>query len=182
MPPETMSSFVRDLIRQSREQAGLTLKQVAFASGYSPSAIHQYECGHLTVPADYLPGLFRATRDVRLIQFVCPGIKLEPVPRSQSPDRPTRTPPQQAPNPQKTNAALLTGIEKLAQVARYNQRVLEDGVVDEADHHSILAEQDLLNEVAGIIAEHQVQLAEWLHAARLAGDVDDRTRRRRAGP
>ena len=155
---EPHMSYIRDLIRQVREERGLKLKQVALVSGYSVSAISQYEVGHLTVPAVYLPGLFRATMDVRLLTFVAPGFQVVDA-RS---TRPARIPPPG--DPQELNDRLLEAIEELVKVARYNRRIFADGVINEADNVSIAQQQKHAARVQNIISSHLAAVMQWKQA------------------
>jgi len=158
-------SYTSDLVREVREDKDLPLKAVAEVSGYSKSAINAYECGHLPVPFDYAAGLFRATRDLRLVHYLIPDAMLSlngqvtlyaPLAAGPPPTMAESTP------------RLLAAIRKLAEAAEYNAKVIADGMVSESDYHSIMHELDLMTAVESIISLHRRAVDGWLHEHKVA--------------
>ena len=158
-------SYTSDLVREVREDKELPLKAVAEVSGYSKSAINAYECGHLPVPIDYVAGLFRATRDLRLVHYLVPDLQLAsdyqavlyaPPPAGSPPTMADSTP------------RLLAAIRKLAKAAEYNAGVIADGKITETDFHSIMHELELMTAVESIISLHRRAVDQWLHEHKVA--------------
>ena len=165
MPAGPEMSYTSDLVREVREDKDLPLKAVAEVSGYSKSAINAYECGHLPVPFDYAAGLFRATRDLRLVHYLIPDAML-----SLNGQVTLYAPLAAGPPPTMADSTtrLLTAIQHLAKAAEYNAGVIADGKITEADYHSIMHELELMTAVETIISLHRQAVDQWLHEHKVA--------------
>jgi len=154
--------YGNDLARRVREDHSLTQDNVGRAADLAESSICRAELGERELTARHLRALYALTHDLRVIQYICPGLSIEQEGCSRSPIATTsvRTPP--AGNPLGSNEKLLAAIELLAAAAKYNAKTLADGVIDDADHDMIANEQKHLNDVSAIIAEHQRNLAAWI--------------------
>ena len=165
---EAIMGFGNDLVRHVREDHDLTLAQVGLAADLSESTICRAELGERELLARHVRALFAITVDLRLIQYMFPGVSIaspttdaaDEAASAEPRQRPTRTPP--AGDPGQSNARLIEAIERLAGAARYNAKTMRDGVVKESEYEMVAIEQGLLNKVAGIIAEHQRNLVAWV--------------------
>jgi len=170
MPAGPDMSYTSDLVREVREDKDLPLKAVAEVSGYSKSAINAYECGHLPVPFDYAAGLFRATRDLRLVHYLIPDAML-----SLNGQVTLYAPLAAGPPPTMADSTsrLLVAIQQLAKAAEYNANTIADGKITEADYHSIMHELELLTTVETIISLHRRAVDQWLHEHKVPKAASD---------
>jgi len=160
MPTEAEMSYAAELIRDVRTSHDLTLKEVAAVTLYSKSVISSYEHGHLPVPYEYAAQLFRQTKDIRLLQYMCPGLTGEPVEATR---RCPRTPPAgDAPHSVKL---LLDATEQLVKAMQYTQRILADGIVDDSDNMAIGKLFEHLNSVTKLASQFQRDLMAWHESA-----------------
>ncbi|HUT14052.1 MAG TPA: helix-turn-helix domain-containing protein [Thermoguttaceae bacterium] len=150
-------SYDSELVRQVRESRGLRLKQVAFATGYTISSIHRYEHGQAPVAYGYASRLFQCTGDVRLLQFMAPGVEFKGSASAAS--APNRTPPPG--EPKQLIQLELEAIEETATVARYVYRIVSDNVVNGKDDMAIGHLQAGHNKVRKIFAQVDRALAYW---------------------
>lgn len=154
-------SYANQLVREVRESKGLKLKQVAIMTGYSTSAINRYELDQAPVPVDYVARMFRATGDLRLPQLVWPGLTVASdaaTPQTRS-IPPQRTPP--AGDPRQLIPCEIEAIESAAKAARYVERVVRDGMINDNDDHSLTGLQTLHNQIREIIGQVDRALMAW---------------------
>lgn len=115
-------ALINQLIFQVRKDHKLTRKEVAFVSGYTQQAIHLYEEGKRSVPADYLAGLFRAAPDVRLLQYIHPRLRVEIVPAAD-----------ESLSPIEAHGLLVSAIDELSAALKDSLSIIRDGEVTPAD-------------------------------------------------
>jgi len=163
-------SYANELVRVVRESRDLKLKQMALVTGYSTSAINRYELDQAPVPVDYVARLFRHTGDLRLVQLVWPGLTVTTQAQAQAQTRsvpPTRTPP--AGDPRDLIPRELEALESAASAARYVERVVRDGKVNDNDDHSLTSLLRLHNQMRAIIEQVDRALAAWRQASQQPG-------------
>jgi len=177
MRPDHEMSLEAEVVRDVRIGRGLKLEAVAMATGVSTSHIDRMELGQATVTIPYVRALFRATRDLRLIQLIEPdALPLSPELASSPPARPQRTPP--AGDPRELLPPLLGALKDYALVAETGERVLRDGSVDERDDHLLATIQEHGNRVCSQIGAFNVGLVAWRDADARARQQNGRPRGR----
>ena len=145
-------AFANELIRTVREQSQMTLEGVSLYADFALSTIHKYEQGQSEVPARYVRSLYQITGDLRLARYMFPAMSFDAPRRSKAAEKKAPVPPPG--DPRKSNEELLNAIQDLADVAKCNNLIFQDGAVTAADTAAILKQQTCGERVIEILQRH----------------------------
>lgn len=153
-------AFLNELVRTIRERHNFTLEQVAAISDLATCTVNRYELGEREVSFRYVRHLFAATGDMQLLRYFSAGVA-DALCTAQSRQQPApkRQPPPDG--PQDLLARELEAIGDLTQAAKYIERIVRDGRVDQSDHQAILNLHKQHEEVRAIMDAADRSLTAW---------------------
>lgn len=143
-------AFLNDLVRQVREQHGLSLEGVAAAADLSITSIHRYEQGDREVSLRYYRSLFSMTGDRRLLQYFSPPLAEAVCSAAARQDTSGKRRPPPG-DPKDLLSRELIALAGLTKAAQYIETIVADGLVDESDHQAVLHLQRKHEEVRAIM-------------------------------